>query len=125
MDLPPATDTAMNALYTDMDAPAVDIALRASDALQQCNPDETGDRLWLLKGSPLLVEFEGPIATAMGGPEHRPADAQYKNIGIVSYIMRKMDELHQFDVILIDVGPSNSALNQMASLSCDYILPPV
>ena len=114
----------MYALYTDMDVNGVEAALTSVDALQQCNPDETGDKLWLCKGSPLLVEFEGPVAVGIGAPEQRPAENQYKNIGIVAYLMRRMTELHNFDVILLDVGPSNSALNQMAALSCDYILPP-
>ena len=114
----------MRALYINMDANEVAQIVAAADTLQQCNEDETQDRLWLLKGSPLLVEFEGPIAQAIGQPGQQPSENQYKNIGVVSYMMNRMTELHAFDVILLDVGPSNSALNQMSALSCDLILPP-
>ena len=47
-----------------------------------------------------------------------------KPIGIINYILNKLADKHNFDVIILDVSPSNSSLNQISALSCDYILPP-
>ena len=82
------------------------------------------DRLWLLKGSPLLSEFEAELTRAIGPPDETPNQKHFTHLGIFSFIINKLVDKHGFDIVFIDVSPSNSALNQVAALSCDYILPP-
>jgi len=89
-----------------------------------CNPDKFDDRLWLLKGSPLLSEFEAELTRAIGPRDETPTERNYMYIGIFSFIINKLVDKHGFDIVFIDVSPSNSGLNQVAALSCDYILPP-
>lgn len=114
----------MFALYNDMDATRFQALLEMESTLQACNEEDFKDRLWLMKGSPMLVEFEAEISISIGAQGQAPEERYYKKIGPIAFLMRRLTELHNFDVILIDVGPSNSALNQMSALSCDYILPP-
>jgi len=97
--------------------------------LEKCNPDffkrvAKEDNLSLLVGCPILSSFEPSLSAAIGAPGKSPGDENYQKIGLVGYIMDKLTAKHKFDVILLDVSPSNSALNQIAALSCDYILPP-
>ena len=89
-----------------------------------CNPEGFNNRLWLLKGSPLLSEFEAELTRAIGPPDETPNQKHYTHIGIFSFIINTLVDKHGFDIVFIDVSPSNSALNQVAALSCDYILPP-
>jgi hypothetical protein len=37
-----------------------------------CNPEGFNNRLWLLKGSPLLSEFEAELTRAIGPPDETP-----------------------------------------------------
>ena len=92
--------------------------------LTACNPDQFGDRLWLLKGSPLISEFEAEFSRALGPRDETPSPKFFRTIGIFSFIINKLVAKHGFDIVFIDVSPSNSALNEVAALSCDYILPP-
>lgn len=94
------------------------------DTVVPCNKDTFGDKLWLLKGSPLLFEFEFLLSQALGNPDETPSVMSFQSIGIISYIINQLNLKHNFDVVMIDVSPSNSALNQIAAMSCDYILPP-
>ena len=68
--------------------------------------------------------FESEFADAIGCAGYRPHEKDFNTIGLVGFIMDKLAATHKFDVILLDVSPSNSALNQISALSCDYILPP-
>lgn len=115
----------LHALFTLMDANALDKILESDDAIRSCNHDFYNGNLCILEGSPLLFEFEGAIAAAVGPSDATPTEANYKKIGVISYIIERMVEKHSFDVVILDVSPSNSALNQIAALSCDFILPPV
>jgi cellulose biosynthesis protein BcsQ len=47
-----------------------------------------------------------------------------RDLGLMSFMMNSLADKHKFDVILVDLSPSNSALNQVVAISCDYILPP-
>ena len=115
--------------------------------LQNIDPDVFGDKLWLLEGSPLLQEYEPSICEALQRYEHQ---RNFRAYGIFAYIMTQLAELHEFDAILVDVSPSNSAINQVslrrgfgsklwthrwvvcfsrtlsqiAAISCNYMLPP-
>jgi len=89
--------------------------------LHKCNVDTFGDYLWLLEGTPLLWKFEEKISSAFANPTR---DESLKEYGIIAHILEKYTQTCAFDVILVDCGPSNSAINRAAALSCDYILPP-
>ena len=115
--------------------------------LQNIDPDVFGDKLWLLEGSPLLQEYEPSICEALQRYEHQ---RNFRAYGIFAYIMTQLAELHELDAILVDVSPSNSAINQVslrrgfgsklwthrwvvcfartlsqiAAISCNYMLPP-
>jgi len=110
--------------YICYSVPLVDEVLAAEGTLHQCNRDTFEDKLWLLTGSPRLTEFEHQISQAVGPAGSKVDDCNFIPVGTISYIMNKLTERHGFDVILLDVSPSNSALNQCAAISCDYILPP-
>jgi len=97
--------------------------LNKEDALVKCNPEFFKDNLWLLAGSTLLSEWESQFAVALASD--KPETAKLKSIGIIAFIMQHLTKTRGFDVIIIDLSPSNSALNEVAALSCDYILPPV
>jgi cellulose biosynthesis protein BcsQ len=110
-----------NTLDTVLDNSNIDKVLTA------CNREDMDDKdhpLWLLKGSPLLSEFEAVFSEALGPPDGTPHHRHFRKIGIFSYIINKLVAKHGFDIVFIDVSPSNSALNEVAALSCDYILPP-
>jgi hypothetical protein len=96
-------------------------ALASPDVIKNKNAETFKDKLWLLEGSPLLHEFESEIARAFGEVKGKASTVKF---GIFAYLMNKLVQQHRFDFVLLDVSPSNSALNQAAALSCDYILPP-
>jgi hypothetical protein len=79
--------------------------------LQNIDPDVFGDKLWLLEGSPLLQEYEPSICEALQRYEH---PRNFRAYGIFAYIMTQLAELHELDAILVDVSPSNSAINQVS-----------
>lgn len=113
--------TMMDGVFVQREVEAVEEALKKEDSIKAKNAEKFGDKLWLLEGSPLLHEFDAEISRAFGEPTNPQS---FKSFGVFSYLMTRLTEMHDFDVILIDVSPSNSALNQAAALSCDYILPP-
>ena len=107
--------------------------------------------LRVLLASPLNILFENLISEALN---RHDLSKSFNQCGMFSYIIAKLSEHHAFDVALIDVSPSNSAVNQvrsgadadggeewrglgqgglqrlfavslqLAAISCDYILPP-
>ena len=108
----------MNKLETLLDK-------QIDQVLCPCNKEQFDDKLWLLKGSPLLSEFESELSRALGPADETPSQGRhFRTIGIFSFIINRLVAKHGFDIVFIDVSPSNSALNQVAALSCDYILPP-
>lgn len=77
------------------------------------------ENLFLLPGSPLIVEFERhfglvevitPQATVI--------------LGYFRYLLHSLAAANKIDVILVDFGPSSGILNRTFVMSCDYILPP-
>ena len=91
------------------------------EGLQCCNGDTLGNNLWLLQGTPLIWKFEEEMSSAFTNPTR---DESLKKYGIISYIIEQYTQQCKFDIVLIDCGPSNSAMNKAAALSCDCILPP-
>ncbi len=108
--------------FTERRAEAMEALVQTGyEGLHNCNIATLGDRLWLLEGTPLLWKFEEKVSQAFGNPTK---DESLREYGIISYLLEAYTQICHFDVIIIDCGPSNSALNKAAALSCDYILPP-
>jgi len=78
---------------------------------------ETGELL-LLQGSPNLLELNFYLEDNTPRREH-----VYK--GAFRKLILATAEAVKADYVLVDLGPSVSALNRNFILSCDYILPPV
>ena len=112
----------LNAHFTLTKQDKLDELLNDATSISECNPDFFEGKLWLLKGSQLIFKFERDITAAL--EDQSLADKNVKPIGIINYILNKLADKHNFDVIILDVSPSNSSLNQISALSCDYILPP-
>lgn len=110
----------MNALFIDVQAD-VDAVLQSPNLLHKCNPDKCGDNLWLLEGTPLLSQFESELHAGFANVR---VATSIKRFGVFSFLMKRLTDIYDFDVILVDCSPSNSAINKAAALSCDYILPP-
>ncbi len=68
--------------------------------------------LRVLLASPLNILFENPISEALN---RHDLTKSFNQCGMFSYIIAKLSENHAFDVVLIDVSPSNSAINQVRS----------
>lgn len=119
----------MHALFVDNEASEVRnlIETERFKLLSQVNLDEHtkqsefGENFWVLEGDPTISEFEANIAHAFSNFGMK---GMLKHYGLISYLMEVFTEVLEFDVIMIDCSPSNSALNKAAALSCDYILPP-
>jgi hypothetical protein len=80
--------------------------------------DNSDGNLYLLEGTQKLFQFTSEI--------HHEVESHYPSkAGIFSYIFKKLTERYNFDFIFIDMSPSPGDINQMASLSCDYILPTI
>ena len=108
--------------FTLGDQQDLDRLLEEDECVSECNAQFFKGNLWLLKGSQLIFKFEPQISEALH--DKTLADKSVKPIGIISYIVNKLAEKHNFDIIIMDLSPSNSSLNQICALSCDYILPP-
>ena len=80
-----------------------------------------GGNFWLLEGDPCISMFEAQFAHSFANVGDQ---AEIMSFGFLSHIMNIFTEVLEFDVIMIDCSPSNSALNKAAALACDYILPP-
>lgn len=108
--------------FTQRDAPAAMAILgEGFERLHSCNPDGFAHNLWLLEGTPLIWKFEEEISSAFATPTDDKSLRQY---GILAYVFEQYTATCEFDVILVDCGPSNSAIHKAAALACDYILPP-
>ena len=112
----------LNARFSLGDDVRLNQLLDEPNTINSVNPTFFRDRLWLLAGSQLIFKFERDITTAL--EDQTMADKHVKPIGIISYILNTLAKNHNFDVIILDLSPSNSSLNQISALSCEYILPP-
>ena len=100
----------------------LDALLDTDTSVTECNNEFFEGNLWLLKGSQLIFKFERQITSAL--EDQTMDDKHVKPIGIISYITTTLANKHKFDIIIMDLSPSNSSLNQISALSCNYILPP-
>uniref|UniRef100_A0A6T8A3P5 AAA domain-containing protein n=1 Tax=Prymnesium polylepis TaxID=72548 RepID=A0A6T8A3P5_9EUKA len=118
----------MHALYTEQESNRIRImiATRREGLLHKISVDqngesEFGDNFYILEGDPMIAQFESDIAHAFS---NFGLQSQIKSYGLFSHMMQLFAEILNFDVIMVDCSPSNSAINKAAALACDYILPP-
>ncbi|KAL1506926.1 hypothetical protein AB1Y20_007790 [Prymnesium parvum] len=111
-----------DAHFNEHDITLLDQVLCDEQTVVNVNGNFFSDRLWLLKGSQLIFTFERDLSAAL--EDKTMGNRHVKSIGLLSFILNDLAKRHGFDVILLDVSPSNCALNQISALSCDYILPP-
>jgi len=91
--------------------------LAPSEFLFKCYPHIYGDNLLLVPGSGSLFELDSLLLGAA------PAN-QAQVHTVFSAWMHATASAVKADYVIVDLGPSANRFNQMALLSCDYILPP-
>lgn len=89
--------------------------------LTQFDPDLP---LYIFRGDIGLSEAEDRLSYAYS--QRMTSDMHQKRTYVaVNDMLRRLGDLHKFDVILVDVGPSAAALTRSFFLSCDRFLVPV
>jgi cellulose biosynthesis protein BcsQ len=76
--------------------------------------------LYLIPGDPQIATFESKIAFRRAQP-----DVAVAQLGAFRKLLLDTAEALDIDVVLVDFGPSASALMKIMLLSCDFVLPPV
>ena len=84
------------------------------------HPQTKKPLLWLLAGSPSLSFHETVMGSATRS-SHTEKSSTVK-VGLCRYILDQLKR--NFDMILVDLSPSCSAMNMAMVMSCDYVLPP-
>ncbi|MCH7345564.1 ParA family protein [Pelomonas sp. CA6] len=80
--------------------------------------------LFIFRGDIGLSEAEDRLSYAYS--QRSTSDMHQKRTYVAVHdMLRRLGDLHKFDVILIDVGPSAAALTRSFFLSCDRFLVPV
>ncbi len=102
-------------------APAFESQPRAIEAVD-CVPVEGRDGLFLLPGHIGLSEYE----VTLGIAQELSATLQaLQNLpGSISYLLERTAEHHRADIVLIDLNPSLSSINQNMLMSSDFFLVP-
>ncbi len=80
--------------------------------------------LFVLAGDTLLGDLDEMLIEGENSYKRAKAEMMPR-LGSVRYLLTKMAEKHNFEYVLVDLGPSSSLLNKAIVLSSDYILPPV
>jgi chromosome partitioning protein len=87
------------------------------------NPTKTiNDNLFILAGNIRFSEIDIQLATALTSSETIPALRRF--IGAINYLIRKIADNNNFDIVLIDTSPSVSATNSCVLMSSDYFIIP-
>ncbi len=81
------------------------------------------ENLWILPGDPRLIQLESEFMDALN---LRGEFFIYRLAGFRRMIdhIAKNPEL-EIEYVVVDLGPSAGAMNQVIILNCDYILPPL
>ena len=86
------------------------------------DPTVLDGKLFLLRGSGKMREFDGQMGTEMDRACHSEQAVPY--VGICNKMLNEIGKSKGLDVILVDMSPSPGAMNEALVMSCDYILPP-
>ncbi len=79
------------------------------------------DNLWILPGDPRLVKLEANFMDAVN------FHGLFFIYGLAGFrhMINHIAKDHKIEYVIVDLGPSAGAINQVIILNCDYILPPV
>jgi cellulose biosynthesis protein BcsQ len=86
------------------------------------DPSELYGKLFLLRGSGRMREFDGIMGTQMQNAKSEIRAQAY--VGICNKMLKEISLSYGLDFILVDMSPSPSSMNESMAMSCDYILPP-
>ncbi|KAK3278170.1 hypothetical protein CYMTET_13880 [Cymbomonas tetramitiformis] len=92
------------------------------EIVQLCNMEGITDLptdLFLLPGNPALCEVEDELAKT-----NSDKPANFYKLCSIRKMLLETAKANDIDFVLVDCGPSSSALNRTIVLSCDYLLPP-
>ncbi|WNG30949.1 ParA family protein [Cystobacter fuscus] len=112
--------TILQALAPRLDGERADVDV---DSIQLVPP--TGvDGVYLLRGDVALSEAEDKLSYAHS--QRMTSDMhQRRNYIVFHDMLRRLGDLHGFDWVFVDVGPSAGALTRSCFLACDRFLVPV
>ena len=112
--------TVKEALWPRLEGERADVDV---GAIQLVKPD-SGLELYVFRGDIALSEAEDRLSYAHS--QRLTTDLhQKRNYVAVHDMLRRLGDLHKFDLILVDVGPSAGALTRSFFLACDAFLVPV
>ena len=80
--------------------------------------------LFVLAGDTLLGDLDEMFIEGENSYKRAKAEMMPR-LGSVRYFLTKMVEKHNFEYVLLDLGPSSSLTNKVFVLSSDHIIPPV
>jgi len=91
--------------------------IQKTDVTATKNPN-----LFILAGHIRFAEIDTQIATAITSSGTIPILKRF--IGAINALIRKLIQVHEFDIVLIDMSPSVSATNNCILMSSDYFIIP-
>jgi len=109
-----------DALWPRLDGERPDVDVESIELIKPYENEE----LYLFRGDIALSEAEDRLSYAHS--QRMTSDMHQKRNHIAIHdMLRRLGALHNFDFILVDVGPSAGALTRGFFLSCDEFLTPV
>ena len=118
VDLPGTT--LAQALAPRLDGTRADVDVEAI-SLVQPDPER---QIFVFRGDIALHEAEDQLSYAHS--QRMTTDMhQKRNYVAIHDMLRRLADLHKFEIVLVDVGPSAGALTRSFFLSCDRFLVPV
>ncbi len=85
--------------------------------------ETNNENLFILAGNIRFSEIDIQIATALTSSETIPVLRRF--IGSINKLLFDINQVHNFDYILMDMSPSVSATNQCMIMGCDYFIIPI
>jgi cellulose biosynthesis protein BcsQ len=117
-------DGIYEARYPNTIFTAVEPLNRGIDDLHFFDPAYVTDRLAIIPGDLLLLEFEDTLSAAWPECTDREERA-FRVTAALHRILQDASRRHEADLVLIDVGPTSGALNRAALIAADYVVIPV
>ena len=84
------------------------------------SPSVLDGKLWLLRGSNKMRDFDGRMGTEMQKAGDSLDSQAY--VGVCNKMLKEIGRSKGLDFILVDMSPSPGAMNEAMAMSCDYIL---
>ncbi|MGW9350084.1 ParA family protein [Nocardiopsis flavescens] len=105
-------------------AQAVEPIVRGTGDIQEVDPVEVADDLWLIPGDLELSRFEDELSTNWA-PGFAGSEKALRITSAFHRIIQQARQRVEPDIVLIDVGPNLGAINRAALLSSDTVLMPL